>query len=190
MTIYVPPIPKLTSFEAPSFTLGTSNVAGDSKIAVSSNSTLLVYDTTLPAAVGAASSVGSAVTATRRDHVHQALSTQTTIIASGRTASAGAGDQALTGVGFSPTGLIALATVASTSIASWGFGDDAVAEDSSTMLSNQDFAAQAGYFMYASDNAGRYLVAVIKTLDADGCTLTWSKGGAGYDILYRILFLR
>jgi len=69
MAIHVTPIPRLTNFGAPAFTLGTANSAGDSAIAVASNSTLLTFDTTLPAATGSAA-VGSATVAPRRDHVH------------------------------------------------------------------------------------------------------------------------
>ena len=74
MTIHVTPIPRLTTLVAPAFTLGTANAAGAAITAVASNSTLLVYDTTLPAQVGTPA-VGSATTAARRDHVHGATST-------------------------------------------------------------------------------------------------------------------
>jgi len=40
MSISVTPIPRLTTFGAPAFTLGTANAAGDSATAVASNSTL------------------------------------------------------------------------------------------------------------------------------------------------------
>lgn len=40
MTIHVTPIPRLTTFGAPAFTVGDTNSAGDSDIAVASNSTL------------------------------------------------------------------------------------------------------------------------------------------------------
>jgi hypothetical protein len=70
MTIHVTPIPKLTPFADPSFTLGTSNAAGDAGSTVRSNATILTYDTTDPAAVAGAAAVGSATTAARRDHVH------------------------------------------------------------------------------------------------------------------------
>jgi len=75
MAIHVTPIPRLTTFGTPGFTLGTSNAAGDSGTAVASNSTLLTFDTTLPAPTGSAAT-GSAVVSARRDHVH-ALGTQT-----------------------------------------------------------------------------------------------------------------
>ena len=71
MTIHVTPIPKLTAFGTPAFTLGTANAAGTAITAVASDSTLLAFDTTDPAVVTtAASTVGSATTTARRDHAH------------------------------------------------------------------------------------------------------------------------
>jgi len=70
MAINVTPIPRLTVLAAPAFTLGTANAAGDALSAVASNSTILTYDATDPAAVAAAAVVGRATTAARRDHVH------------------------------------------------------------------------------------------------------------------------
>jgi len=70
MSINVTPIPRLIDLAAPAFTLGTANAAGSAETAVASNSTLLAFDTTLPAAVSTSGSVGSATVAPRRDHVH------------------------------------------------------------------------------------------------------------------------
>jgi hypothetical protein len=70
MSISVTPIPRLTAFGTPAFTLGTSNAAGDAVTVVRSNATLLTYDATLPAGVGASSATGSATVSARRDHVH------------------------------------------------------------------------------------------------------------------------
>jgi hypothetical protein len=72
MAIQVTPIPRLTVLTVPAFTLGTANAAGSAITAIASNSTLLAFDAVDPAAVGAASSVGSATVAPRRDHVHAA----------------------------------------------------------------------------------------------------------------------
>ena len=69
MSISVTPIPRLTTLTTPAFTLGTANAAGDAITAVASNSTLLTFDTTLPAPTGSAAT-GSAEVAGRRDHVH------------------------------------------------------------------------------------------------------------------------
>jgi len=69
MSIQVTPIPRLTSFAAPALTLGTTNAAGTADTTIATDSTILAFDTTLPAAVGTAA-VGSATVAPRRDHVH------------------------------------------------------------------------------------------------------------------------
>jgi hypothetical protein len=191
MSIQVTPIPKLTSFGTPGLTLTTANAAGSSGVTTTmrTDASILVYDTTVPASVGAANATGSATVSARRDHVHEGTALLTTIISGSRSASAGAGDQALTGVGFSPTGLIALGTVESTTFASWGLGDDAVAETSSAMAAG-NVTIRDGDLIYASALDGNYMTARVKTLDADGCTLTWTKGGTGYDVVYRILFMR
>ena len=60
-----------TTFSTPDLTLGTSNSSGTGG-ALRADDTILVYDTSVPASVGAASATGSASTAARRDHVHAA----------------------------------------------------------------------------------------------------------------------
>jgi hypothetical protein len=70
MGIQVTPIPRLTVLTDPAFTLGTANAAGSADTAVASNSTLLAFDATDPAAVAASAVVGTAVVASRRDHAH------------------------------------------------------------------------------------------------------------------------
>jgi hypothetical protein len=70
MGIYVTPIPKLTEFATPAFTLGTANAAGVATSTVRTDATLLTFDTTAPADVNISAVVGSAVTAPRRDHQH------------------------------------------------------------------------------------------------------------------------
>ena len=81
MTIHVTPIPKLTAFDTPAFTLGTSNAAGDALTAVASNSTLLAFDATLPASIafGQSGSAGSATVTARRDHTHPVADLQTVV---------------------------------------------------------------------------------------------------------------
>ena len=77
MTIHVTPIPSTIELATPAFTLGTANTAGAAVTAVSSNSTLLTFDTTSPVAVAAAAVVGSATVAARRDHVHPGIAAVT-----------------------------------------------------------------------------------------------------------------
>ena len=189
MTINVTPIPKLTTLTTPAFTLGTTNAAGDALTAVASNSTLLAFDTTIPAVTSTASTTGSATTAARRDHVHATMGTLTTVIRTSRTAAAGAGAQAITGSGFAPTGVVVFAARTSTAIASWGMGDDANAEAANLMLSNGDMDNNGANFIYCegwSDD----MFALLTSLDADGCTLTWTKNGSGGDIYFSLLFIR
>jgi hypothetical protein len=72
MSIRVTPIPKLIEMADPAFTLGTANAAGSAATAVASDSTLLVFDTTLPDAItfGQSGAAGSSTTAARRSHEH------------------------------------------------------------------------------------------------------------------------
>lgn len=58
-----------TTFGTPNLTLSTANSSGTGG-ALRADDTILVYDTTLPTAVGVATAVGSASTAPRRDHSH------------------------------------------------------------------------------------------------------------------------
>ncbi len=102
MAIHVTPIPRLTNFGAPSYTLGTSNAAGDSNTAVASNSTLLTFDGSVPANIAASSATGSATVTARRDHVHGGLSASTALIASGTYTGDGAATLAIDTLGFQP----------------------------------------------------------------------------------------
>jgi len=94
MTIHVTPIPRLIDLAAPSFTLGTANAAGSAVTTVSSDSTLLAFDTTLPAAVGTAA-VGSATVAPRRDHVHAGTTLAAPALTLGTANSAGSASTVL-----------------------------------------------------------------------------------------------
>jgi len=77
MSIVITPIPSTIDLTAPAFTLGTTNTAGAAVTAVSSNSTLLAFDASNPAAVAASAAVGSATVAARRDHGHVGVATIT-----------------------------------------------------------------------------------------------------------------
>ena len=61
-----------TTFGSPNLTLTTSNSSGTGG-ALRSDDSILVYDTTGPAAVAASAGVGSAATSARRDHVHAGI---------------------------------------------------------------------------------------------------------------------
>ena len=68
-----------TNFGAPDLTLSTSNVEGTGN-AIRTNASILVFDTTDPAAVSSSASVGSASTVSRRDHVHSGVSGAGTVV--------------------------------------------------------------------------------------------------------------
>jgi len=72
MSIQVTPIPRLTVLTAPAFTLGTANAAGAANTAIASDSTLLVYDITVPTTIASGDSpaAGDVATAARRNHTH------------------------------------------------------------------------------------------------------------------------
>lgn len=118
---------------------------------------------------------------------------KSTIVTGTRTAAAGTGDQAITGAGFTPTTLLIWAVeVTSTVYASWGFGDDAVGE---AMMRNSQgtpsFSTGTADIINIDPAGGSgSMVAVVKTLDSDGCTLTWTKTGAASTIRWLIMFLR
>jgi len=72
MSIVITPIPSTLELAAPAFTLGTTNTAGGAVTAVSSNSTLLTFDATVPTTIAysATAQTGTAVVSSRRDHNH------------------------------------------------------------------------------------------------------------------------
>jgi hypothetical protein len=80
MTISVTPIPRLTTFAAPALTLGTANAAGTAGTTIATDSTLLAFDTTVPASVAATAATGVAVVSARRDHVHTPYTNFVTVV--------------------------------------------------------------------------------------------------------------
>jgi len=104
MTINVTPIPRLIDLAAPAFTLGTANAAGSAVTAVASDATLLVFDTTDPAAVAASAVVGTATVSARRDHVHPGTTGAGTVVDEAITRFNGTGGSSLQGYSsLSPT---------------------------------------------------------------------------------------
>lgn len=104
MSIQVTPIPRLIDLAAPAFTLGTANAAGSAVTAVASDSTLLAFDTTDPAAVAASAVVGTATVSARRDHVHPGTTGAGTVVDNAITRFNGTGGSSLQGYSsLSPT---------------------------------------------------------------------------------------
>ena len=183
------------TYTTPNLTLGTANAAGSVASAIRSDSTLLVYDATIPSTVtSGASTTGSASTSARRDHVHGIGSAvdglQTTRVSGTRTAAAGAGTQAVTGAGFQPTAVMAMAVQNGNQYWAVGFADDSL---NMARLCRHD--ATPVYVVVNSDlmeidNQFHGLACTITSYDADGCTLTWTKKGSGLDVTYQLLFFK
>lgn len=208
MTINVTPIPRVIDLAVPAFTLGTANSAGAAQTAVSSNSTLLAFDATLPAAIGTAA-VGSATTAARRDHVHSAthaalgsVSTsqhhvkytnaealaaaglQVHLINATRTAAASTGDVAYTGAGFEPVGCIAInqGTTTNDSMCIGVSDDQAAVSDlmASVMAGALVLGRNTNSIIKAEDTTRSHSQRCdVTSYDADGITLGWVKGSNG-----------
>jgi hypothetical protein len=131
-------------------------------------------------------------TAASRIETYTAL--KSTIVTGERTASAGSGAQAITGAGFAPTTLIIWATqkTVGEDVASWGFGDDGVVDENmaASQGTMQFDTPSGGLLVNLDDGTADSMTAVLTSLDADGCTITWTKGGSGMDAAWTILFLR
>lgn len=93
-----------------------------------------------------------------------------------RNMAAAIGDVAYTGYGFRPTGLIILSVLVDRG--SVGSSEPALAEHN---LYGGTTAGQSSFSAYIcsilTSNINNWQMAVLKTYDADGFTLTWTKGG-------------
>jgi len=75
--------PGTTSFGTPALTLTTANAAGAASTAIRTDASILAFDATVPAALGAAAA-GAAAVAARRDHVHPEITAPYTDVTSSR----------------------------------------------------------------------------------------------------------
>lgn len=123
-----------------------------------------------------------------------ALALSSNIIVSTRSLATESGDVGYTGAGFQPTSVIALVYKTGTNLAqSVGQSDD---DGDCVCTSNYFQESQSGgaYLIAISDGTASPThtgqVAIIKTYDADGFTLTWTKHGTptGTAQLYFLCF--
>jgi len=89
-----------------------------------------------------------------------------------RNVAGGDGDVAYTGYGFQPKALIVFTQLGNA--ASWGFGDVNLVEAVVFRTATANFSNEASLIKY--NDGTNTATAVLKTLDADGFTLTWTKG--------------
>ena len=194
MSIQVTPIPRLTVLTVPAFTLGTANAAGSASTAVASDSTLLAFDATVPSTntYSASSAAGSAVVASRRDHVHGMPANPalvSNIVSGTRSTAAGGGDQTITGFGFDPTTVhFILQTNPRDENASYGWGDDDADGKNLAMIDPQDWniTNQIGMLDLGVD----YMACDLDSYITDGIIITWVKAGAGADTIFSIIGMR
>ena len=147
---------------APALSLGTANSAGGASTGFATNSTILAFDTTVPASVGT-NATGSAVVASRRDHVHTGAQ-----IATGEYTGNGAATQPIDGIGFQPKYLRINRKYTS---------DQTTAESkgallwTSTSINNDNAAGMAITGNDASQDVWTYTIDCIRSLDSDGFTV-------------------
>ena len=97
------------------------------------------------------------------------------VITSTRVLSAASGDVAYTGVGFTPTVLLVWFQLSTgVALAGIGFSDSA----KTNYCFNTLLAGGSAYLIVAGANDTNYQRAIVKTYDADGFTLTWTKTGS------------
>lgn len=113
---------------------------------------------------------------------HHSGTLRSKIISTTRVLTAATGDVAYTGVGFIPTSIIAFASINSLGISSFGMTDSSLGKG----YLYQPGSATAGTFETGVTNflvimetfPSAYQSATIKSYDADGFTLTWTKTGS------------
>jgi len=99
------------------------------------------------------------------------------VLAGSRDGTAASGDVSYTGVGFQPTSIQAIMSVNDTAYSSNGYGDSAKSSFCVCTPAAGKFFTQQQLVKYTDiNNWAQY--ATIKSYDADGFTLTWTKGGS------------
>jgi len=110
------------------------------------------------------------------------------IISSTRLMDAATGDVAYTGAGFKPSHVIVFANVATTTMACWGMASG-TPSDESIHYNYDGIVNHGGVFIYLNEASGKRQTAVMKTMDADGFTLTWTLTGATTSATASLYFL-
>lgn len=99
------------------------------------------------------------------------------LITSTRDMTAASGDVSYTGVGFQPTCIFAMAAISGEQTAAWGFCDESLDEATLVLYDyNTNIYPLADYlFVIQGEPSAKQQQAVVKSFDADGFTLTWTK---------------
>ena len=100
-----------------------------------------------------------------------------TVVASSRDNTAASGDVSYTGAGFKPSAIILLAQKEGAAHHSTGMWQGAVTNDRCSAWIYSGVTVGKTNIAWIQDGASDYQAADMKSVDADGCTLTWTKGG-------------
>ncbi len=98
------------------------------------------------------------------------------IITATRDLAAGSGDVSYTGVGFTPTSMLMLANINLSLIFAIALVDSAKATEG-IEIESSTFSYKVAQLQLAS-SSGAFSTATVKSWDADGFTLTWTKTGS------------
>lgn len=99
------------------------------------------------------------------------------VITATRDMTATSGDVAYTGVGFTPTAIVAIGNINSAMSMSIGASDSAK-NKSALFYYGNNTTYNDPFMVEISTAAGAFQGGIIKTYDADGFTITWTKGGS------------
>jgi len=122
-----------------------------------------------------------AITAPYYSHIENPLGfpilPKSKLITATRDQTADSGDVSYTGVGFTPTSILAISALSGGSIAvSAGFADSAKASGNIIQTATDTF--NTGTSLISRSYASGSQEAIVKSYDADGFTLTWTKTGS------------
>jgi hypothetical protein len=108
-----------------------------------------------------------------------------------RSASAGAGDQTLTGFGFDPTTVHMMAqTNPRTKNGSYGWGDDDADQEVWANIEGTPAWNMSADIVYIDVGSSDWMSATVDSYIDDGVIITWVKGGSGQDIIFSIIGFR
>jgi len=166
---------------------GTAPTRANSEIVKVTNGTSNAGTTTLTIVRAQGIPVTTAQTVTTSFDIYDANSSEATRLASkiitisrDLTAAGAPTDVAYAGVGFTPTSVVIVGVISgSAAVLSIGFGDSA--KGVNTVIKTWDnnyYPTLVGGVIIASTGSGIYQAATIKSYDADGFTLTWTKSGS------------
>jgi hypothetical protein len=103
---------------------------------------------------------------------------QSKIIASTRVLTAASGDVSYTGVGFQPSVIIAFSADPVNSWHGIGFSDSAKNCYSMIWYGQYNAGQMSAVLINAYEGSGAWQTCIVKSYDADGFTLTWTKTGS------------